>query len=273
MVARRPVDLLILDQSPQRTGVRSPGPPARCRPGRLALTAQCRLGGTSAIGACRRCWGRQSWRTCGVSEVGPSWMTCGDRYSAARGMIANRVTTFALSDLRTDCELAGGSVAPRLPKMSNTWCCVTTSPCCAEPTPNPRMHWAGRALLAALIRLLPKPVRAENHIHTGQAARPYSWRTPPRRSCRRMARHSILPGSRGWGRAMRRNSSTDLVELTSRPSAILTPVQDGDPDAAEEALRADLTLAKLRAQHLKLRKSAERRVLHIAQKDPPSRGT
>jgi DNA-binding GntR family transcriptional regulator len=39
---------------------------------------------------------------------------------------------------------------------------------------------------------------------------------------------------------VRRNASTDLVELTARHAAILDAVAAGDPEAAEAAMRADL---------------------------------
>jgi putative transposase len=50
-------------------------------------------------------------------------------------------------------------LARRRLRMLNFWCCVTRSPCCAEPTRGPVWTWADRAVFAALARALPTRLR------------------------------------------------------------------------------------------------------------------
>jgi putative transposase len=51
------------------------------------------------------------------------------------------------------------------------WCCGTRSPCCAAPSLGPGLDWAGRAVLATLIRHLPRRLRAHWLVTPGTALR------------------------------------------------------------------------------------------------------
>jgi hypothetical protein len=48
---------------------------------------------------------------------------------------------------------------PMQPKTSRSSCCVTRSLCCARQNARPTLNWADHAVLSALGRLLPTPLR------------------------------------------------------------------------------------------------------------------
>jgi hypothetical protein len=66
----------------------------------------------------------------------------------------------ALPHLHPALWLAGPArPGRRPPRTPNCPCCGTRSSCCAAPIPDPGLDWANRAVLAALIRLLPGRLR------------------------------------------------------------------------------------------------------------------
>ena len=56
-------------------------------------------------------------------------------------------------------------------RTPSCWCCGTRSPCCAAPIPRARLDWADRAVLAALIRLLPARLRVHRLVTPGTVLR------------------------------------------------------------------------------------------------------
>ena len=125
----------------------------------------------------------------------------------------SRVPPPAPSDLRPALRLA----CPARPlagaqETPNCWCCGTRSPCCAAPIPGPGLGWAGRAILAALIALLPRRLRAHRLVTPGTVLRRHRRLitrklTYPRRTGRppvSAAAHcpAALPRRRRHGRRM-----------------------------------------------------------------------
>ncbi len=150
----------------------------------------------------------------------------------------SRVPPPAPSDLRPALRLA----CPARPlagvqETPNCWCCGTRSPCCAAPIPGPGLGWAGRAVLAALIALLPRRLRAHRLVTPGTVLRRHRRLitrklTYPRRTGRppvSAAAHypAALPRPRRRGRRMGPsydNPATAMVsvEVASRSPSLTT---------------------------------------------------
>ncbi|ABW13993.1 hypothetical protein Franean1_4622 [Parafrankia sp. EAN1pec] len=76
------------------------------------------------------------------------------------------------------CGCAGGwfsSAVRRRPRTSSCSCCGTRSEVLRRTQPKPQWDWADRAVLAALIQLLPKTLRAHRLVTPGTALR---WHRP-----------------------------------------------------------------------------------------------
>src|ERR1700688_3203703 len=63
------------------------------------------------------------------------------------------------------------SAGHRPPRTLSCSCCGTRSPCCAVPIRGPGLDWADRAVLAALIPLLPGRLRAHRLVTPGTVLR------------------------------------------------------------------------------------------------------